>query len=57
MMCPTMACFGGEDLKTLYITSASKNRPTDELAAYPLSGQVVSMRVEVAGLPVYFFRD
>jgi len=57
MMCPTMVCFGGEDLKTLYLTSASKNRPADELAAYPLSGQVVSMRVEVAGLPVYFFRD
>ncbi len=57
LVCPTMPCFGGEDLKTLYLTSASKNRPADELATYPLSGQVLSMRVDVAGLPVQFFRD
>lgn len=57
MVCPTMPCFGGEDLKTLYLTSARHHRPAEELAAYPLSGQVVAMRVAVAGLPVQLFRD
>lgn len=57
LMCPTMPCFGGEDLKTLYITSASHHRSAEELAAYPLSGHVLSMRVDVPGLPVQFFEE
>jgi sugar lactone lactonase YvrE len=57
LQCPTMVCFGGEDYKTLYVTSASHHRSAAELAAFPLSGAVLSMRVEVAGLPVNFFRD
>ena len=57
LMCPTMPCLGGEDLKTLYITSASHHRSAEELAAYPLSGRVLSMRVDVPGLPVQFFKD
>jgi sugar lactone lactonase YvrE len=57
LQCPTMPCFGGEDLKTLYLTSARHHRNAKELAALPLSGQVLSMRVEVAGLPVNFFVD
>jgi sugar lactone lactonase YvrE len=55
--CPTMPCFGGDDLKTLYVTTASANRSPAELHAYPLSGCVFSMRVDVAGLPVNFYRD
>jgi sugar lactone lactonase YvrE len=55
--CPTMPCFGGEDLKTLYLTSAQHHRHAAELAAFPLSGQLLSMRVKVAGLPVNFFVD
>jgi sugar lactone lactonase YvrE len=55
--CPTMPCFGGEDLRTLFVTSASHKRPADELAALPLSGRVIAMRVEVPGLPVNFFGD
>lgn len=47
--CPTMMAFGGEDLKTLYITTGRNNRSTDELTQYPLSGCVLSMRVDVAG--------
>jgi sugar lactone lactonase YvrE len=57
LQCPTMPCFGGEDLKTLYLTSARHHRSASELAAYTLSGSVLSMRVEVAGLPVNFFVD
>jgi sugar lactone lactonase YvrE len=48
--CPTMVTFGGADLKTLYITTASK-RPSEELAAHPLSGRVLQVRVAVPGLP------
>jgi sugar lactone lactonase YvrE len=57
VMCPTMPCFGGDDLKTLYITSARHNRPAHELARYPQSGCVFSTRVDVPGLPVNLFRD
>jgi sugar lactone lactonase YvrE len=55
--CPTMPCFGGEDLKTLYLTTARQNRPASELRAWPESGCVFSMRVETPGLPVNFFSD
>jgi sugar lactone lactonase YvrE len=52
--CPTMVAFGGDDLRTLYITTAGK-RPAAELAHYPLSGRVLSVRLPVAGLvqPAY----
>ncbi len=55
LQCPTMVCFGGEDLKTLYLTSARHHRHANELVSYPLSGSVLSMRVDVPGLPVNFF--
>ena len=47
--CPTMLCFGGADLKTLFITSASQNRSAQELEEYPLSGCVLQVAVDVAG--------
>jgi len=49
LRCPTMVAFGGPDLRTLFITSASAGRPAAELAEYPLSGRVLSLRVDVAG--------
>ena len=55
--CPTMPCFGGADLRTLYLTSASHGRSAQELAQYPLSGQLMAVRVEAPGLPVNFFSD
>ncbi len=55
-LCPTMPSFGGDDLKTLYVTTASHNRSAAELADYPQSGCVFSARVSVSGLPVNFFR-
>jgi len=56
-MCPTMPCFGGDDLLTLYLTTARHGRSAQELADLPLSGCVLSMRVSVPGLPVNFFQD
>lgn len=55
--CPTMPCFGGEDLKTLYLTSARHGRSAPELAQFPQSGAVFFRRVEVPGLPVHPFVD
>jgi sugar lactone lactonase YvrE len=49
--CATMPCFGGPDLKTLYITTAREGRPATELEAQPLAGRVLTLRVDVAGLP------
>ena len=55
LRCPTMVAFGGDDLRTLYVTSAGLERPAAERAHYPLSGCVLSLRVDVAGLaePLY----
>ena len=55
--CPTMPCFGGEDFKTLYVTTARHGRSAQELAAFPQSGCVFSTRLDVPGLPVNFFAN
>ena len=55
--CPTMPCFGGEDLKTLFLTTARHGRSAAELAQFPDSGAVFFTRVDVPGLPVNFFVD
>jgi sugar lactone lactonase YvrE len=52
--CPTMPCFGGDDLKTVFVTTARQNRPPAELADQPLAGCVLAFDVEVPGLPVNF---
>jgi sugar lactone lactonase YvrE len=54
--CPTMPCFGGADLRTLFVTTARQHRPPAELDAQPLAGHVLQMRVAVPGLPVNFAR-
>jgi sugar lactone lactonase YvrE len=55
--CPTMPCFGGPDGKTLFITTSREKRPADEIAAQPLAGRVLQMRVEVPGLPSNLYID
>ncbi len=57
VQCPTMPCFGGEDLRTLFLTTGRHNRPAEELAAQPHAGCVFSLRVDTPGLPVSFFAD
>ena len=47
--CPTMMAFGGNDMRTLYITTVSGKRSAEELAAWPLSGCLLSLRVDVPG--------
>ena len=52
--CPTMPCFGGDDLRTLYVTTSRENRPAAELAQQPWAGRVLQARVDVPGLPTNF---
>jgi len=54
--CPTMPCFGGPDQRTLFVTTGREKRPAAELAEQPLAGCVLSLRVDVPGLPVNFAR-
>lgn len=48
---PTSLCFGGEDLKTLFVTSASTRLSPKELAENPDAGALFQLDVPVAGLP------
>jgi sugar lactone lactonase YvrE len=48
---PTCVCLGGPELKTLYITTARKFLDDGQLAREPLAGSVLSVEVEVPGLP------
>lgn len=52
---PTMPCFGGPDMRTLYLTSARDGCTPEQLARYPLSGGIFAMRVDVPGLPKPLF--
>ena len=52
--CPTMPCFGGPGLTTLYVTTARQNRPAAELIAQPWAGCVLALDVDVPGLPANF---
>lgn len=54
--CPTMMAFGGTDLKTLFITSASQKCSPAEITAYPLSGFVISIKLSIAGRQEYAFQ-
>ena len=49
LRCPTAVTFGGTDLRTLYVTSASQGRSNAEKEQYPLTGKVLALRVDVAG--------
>ena len=47
----TSCAFGGRDLDTLYITTASMRMSRDELAADPLAGSLFAVQTGVRGLP------
>lgn len=52
----TSCCFGGEDLKTLFITTARQGLSQAEIDQYPLSGSLFASRVQVRGSQTNFFR-
>lgn len=54
---PTMPCFGGPDLKRLFVTSLRVGRSAALLDNFPLTGIVIAAPSPVAGCPVTRFRD
>jgi sugar lactone lactonase YvrE len=50
-----MPCFGGPDLRTIYVTSLRHDLPPAVLAASPLAGGIFAVRVDVPGVPVARF--
>ena len=53
---PTCVCFGGPQLRTLYITTLRHNLSPMQQAAHPQSGGIFAVDVNVPGVPVARFR-
>lgn len=49
-------CFGGKDLRDLYITTAREGLTPSLLKRYPKSGALFRVRTEVAGLRTNYFK-
>jgi len=49
----TKPLFGGEDLRTLYVTSAWKGLDAEQRARQPLAGGLFAVRVDTPGLPTH----
>lgn len=47
---PTSCAFGGDDLRTLYVTTARQGLTPERLAAEPLAGALLALDVGVSGL-------
>lgn len=53
---PTSIAFGGDDLRTMYVTSASIDLTGEQLAEWPLSGAVLQRSADTPGRPSTPFR-
>jgi len=53
----TSCAFGGKDLQTLYITSASISMSPEDSINYPLAGNLFAIDLDVKGIPAFFFND
>ena len=51
----TSCCFGGKDLRTLYITTAKHELTEKKEKQYPLSGGLFSIDIDVRGVPADFY--
>lgn len=49
----TSCAFGGEDMKTLFVTSATELMTSAEIIAAPLSGSLFAIETDVVGLPTH----
>lgn len=45
----TSCCFGGADLRTLFVTTACKDLPADQQEAFPFSGALFCVQLPIAG--------
>jgi sugar lactone lactonase YvrE len=52
---PTCLCFGGDDLRTLYITTATKFLTPEQRASEPLAGSVLAVHGIGQGMPEHRF--
>lgn len=52
---PTMIAFGGDDLRTAFVTTARTGLSEAELAGQPLAGAILAFRVDVPGLSEHPF--
>ncbi len=53
----TSCAFGGDDLGTLYITTARQATSDEELKNFPDAGSVFKVKPGVNGVNAYFFKD
>lgn len=51
----TSCSFGGDDLKTLFVTTAAKGLSAAERRAQPAAGDLFAVRLDVAGPPTRYF--
>lgn len=47
---PTMPCFGGPDLKTLYVTSLRAGLGKEQLQQMPLAGALLKIELDIQGM-------
>ena len=52
----TSCCYGGEDLKTLYITTARSGLKVEQLDKFPLSGGLFKCRPGASGKQINYFK-
>jgi sugar lactone lactonase YvrE len=52
----TKLAFGGDDLRTVYVSTARKGLSPEQLAEQPLAGGLFTFRADVAGLPQHALR-
>lgn len=55
--CPTMVCFGGSQMNTLFITTTRENMSQQELLERPLSGAIFTLQVSATGIPKPKFKE
>lgn len=53
----TSCAFGGDDLETLYITTARESTSDEDLERFPNAGGVFKVRPGVKGVKAFFFND
>jgi sugar lactone lactonase YvrE len=51
----TSCCFGGADLRDLYVTTRREGLSAAELVDQPLAGALFRLDVGVAGMPTWAF--
>jgi sugar lactone lactonase YvrE len=54
---PTMSCFGGEDFRTLFVTSHGNKMSEEARTRFPHSGGVWAIPADVQGFPAFRFAD